>query len=238
MSENNNYDVVIFDMDGTLCDTREAIVTAMQATLEKVGAPERSVSRTAIEQQVAAGSTLSQVFAALSAAALEPQELEHRIGVYRELYVDIGVRHTRLYPGVEPAIEALRARGVACVVLSNKGETALRRTLRHLNVEANFALIVGEQRNLAVKPSPDIFLQLIRPQFPATALRRFLMVGDTEADIRFAANAGIASCWAQYGYGIADACRLLSPDHRIEAIGQLPDLVSANAPQAVRVSRA
>jgi len=235
MSEHNNYDVVIFDMDGTLCDTREAIVTAMQAALEKLAAPERSVSRTAIEQQVAAGSTLSQVFAALSAVALEPDELEHRNAIYRELYADIGVRHTRLFPGVEPAIAALRARGVACVVLSNKGETALRRTLGHLNVEASFALIIGEQRNLATKPSPEVFLQLIRPQFSATALRRFLMVGDTEADIKFAANARIASCWAQYGYGIADACRLLSPDHRIEAIGQLPDLVAANAPSPPRI---
>jgi len=220
----NNYDVVIFDMDGTLCDTRAAIVAAMQETLRKVATPQDCPPPEAIERQVAGGSTLAEMFAALNGAPLEPQEMHRRIAVYRDLYEDLGARYTSLYSGVEMALAGLNARGIDCVVLSNKGEKAVRRTLSHLNIETSFALIVAEMRSVAVKPSPNAFRQIIQPKFPATALSRFLMVGDTEADIKFARNAGIACCWARYGYGDDRVCRALSPHYRIEAISQLPFL--------------
>jgi phosphoglycolate phosphatase len=52
-----------------------------------------------------------------------------------------------------------------------------------------------------------------------------LIVGDTETDILFAKAAGIASCWASYGYGEPERCRNLRPDHVITTIEQLPALV-------------
>jgi phosphoglycolate phosphatase len=50
------------------------------------------------------------------------------------------------------------------------------------------------------------------------------MVGDTEADLRFARAVGIRSCWASYGYGDGDACRALAPDYEIAAFPELIEI--------------
>jgi phosphoglycolate phosphatase len=54
----------------------------------------------------------------------------------------------------------------------------------------------------------------------------YIMVGDTEADLCFARDVGIMSCWASYGYGDRDGCRALAPDYEIAAFPGLIQIVS------------
>jgi phosphoglycolate phosphatase len=55
--------------------------------------------------------------------------------------------------------------------------------------------------------------------------RQILMVGDTELDILFAKKSGMSCCWVSYGYGDAQRCRALKPEHEIASIAELPMLV-------------
>jgi phosphoglycolate phosphatase len=57
-------------------------------------------------------------------------------------------------------------------------------------------------------------------------MEQILAVGDTEVDILLAKRAGIVCCWASYGYGEAERCRQLKPEHEISSIEQLPALVA------------
>ena len=62
--------------------------------------------------------------------------------------------------------------------------------------------------------------------------RRVLIVGDTEADILFAKNAGLRSCWASYGYGDEAVCKALAPEFILPDIARLPGLIqSINSPE-------
>jgi len=66
----------------------------------------------------------------------------------------------------------------------------------------------------------------IAPKFPQIAKARMLMIGDTEVDIQFARASQIKCCWAAYGFGERSRCLALTPDYRIEIIGDLPTIVN------------
>jgi phosphoglycolate phosphatase len=85
--------------------------------------------------------------------------------------------------------------------------------------------VFGDEPNLPKKPDPAILTGHILPRYPDLRQDHILIVGDTETDILFAKAAGVASCWASYGYGEPERCRELKPDHVITTIEQLPALV-------------
>jgi phosphoglycolate phosphatase len=99
------------------------------------------------------------------------------------------------------------------------------RTLRQSGIADLIELVVGDQPGMPRKPDPALFTQVVRRAFPTVGHDRVLIVGDTDADIRFAHNARIRSCWARYGYGNTDACMALAPDFVVSAPGELASIV-------------
>jgi phosphoglycolate phosphatase len=67
---------------------------------------------------------------------------------------------------------------------------------------------------------------VISRQFNITNPQEVLMTGDTHADILFAKNCGLTSCWAAYGFGNRSACEALQPDYTIQQISELLELVT------------
>ena len=107
----------------------------------------------------------------------------------------------------------------------NKGIAAIRRSLDDSGLSGFMDLIFGDEPGLPKKPDPAIVLDHILPRYTDLQRTQILIVGDTEVDIRFAKSAGLASCWASYGYGAAERCRALRPEHEIADIRELPSLV-------------
>lgn len=70
-------------------------------------------------------------------------------------------------------------------------------------------------------PDPMIYNEIIKSKYKNLNDKNVLMVGDTEADINFARNANISSCWAEYGYGNVDNCLKLKPDFQISSFDLL-----------------
>lgn len=223
--------LVLLDFDGTLCVTHEAIGHCLVETMRHYGlAPPDGE---AIMRTIRSGVGLSETFAALTAAEglgeLDPGDL---VVTYRELYNGgIAEARTRLFPGTREALAALGTRGIRLAVLSNKGEVAVRSALARFDLIGLVDLVVCETPGVPKKPDPASYHRFVRPAFPDIAGAETLVVGDTVADIRYAANIGAFSCWARYGYGHDEECTGLAPNATIASISELPELLAAWEPR-------
>ena len=220
----SDFCVVVFDYDGTLFDTRPAIVHCIQRTFAEAGWPLPDVD--AIAATVKTGIPLHDTLTALE-QQLEGDRttLEKMVGVYRRIYLAEAAPFLKPYLGVSETLQKLSGDGIKSLVISNKGSAAIHKSLDESGLSPFVDMVFGDEPNLPKKPDPAVLTGHILPHYADLLKDQILIVGDTETDILFAKAAGIASCWASYGYGEPERCRELKPDHVITTIEQLPALV-------------
>jgi phosphoglycolate phosphatase len=221
VSGKHAFDVVIFDYDGTLVDTRVAIARCLELSFAKHGRalpPPEDVAPV-----VNRGLALDETCLLLDQGLRERHDaVESIVRSYRAMYASEGEPWVRLFPAVRETLQEIHVGGIKCLVVSNKGIDAIRRSLDRYDLSPFIDRVFGDEPGLPHKPDPALLTQYIRPKLPQVATERMLMVGDTEVDIQFARNAGIACCWAAYGFGDPERCRALKPDYEIAGIAELP----------------
>jgi phosphoglycolate phosphatase len=218
------FKAIIFDYDGTLFDTRPAIIHCILRAFEEHDRP--IPARDPVMATVKTGMALQDTFLSLDENLRGNRTtLNELVKTYRKLYLDEGAPFLKLFAGVGEALQQLHASGIKCLVVSNKGVAAIHRSLDESGLSAFLDLIFGEEPGLPKKPDPAIVTNHILPRYAQLQTAQILVVGDTETDIMFAKSSGLASCWASYGYGDAERCRALGPEFEIASIGELPSLV-------------
>jgi phosphoglycolate phosphatase len=186
--------LIVFDLDGTLIDSRRDLADATNALLEELGAAPLPVD--AVAAMVGEGAAVL-VRRALTAAGLDPLTP----GALDRFLVHYDARlvaHTRPYPGMPETLDALRA-VAPLAVLTNKPQRATGRILGALELEAYFARVVGGDTPLGRKPDPAGLLHLAEATgVPPDAT---VLVGDSPIDRETARRAGARICLARYGFG-------------------------------------
>jgi phosphoglycolate phosphatase len=191
------YRLYVFDLDGTLVDSRRDLAESINALLEACGG--RPLPEETIGGIVGAGAA-TLVVRAFDAAAIEPppDALDRFLAIYaRQL-----LNHTRPYPRIPEVLTTLAARA-PLAVLTNKPLSATRSILSGLALARYFddEAIVGGDGPFERKPAGAGLRHLIaRAGVPASAT---LLVGDSMSDWRAARQAGAAMCIARYGFGSA-----------------------------------
>jgi phosphoglycolate phosphatase len=220
----NDFKVIAFDYDGTLFDTRHAIVHCIQRAFEECGRP-RPAHDTVFET-IKSGIALQDTFLILDEALRSDRTALHeRIRTYRTLYLDEGTTLLKPFAGVREALQQLHAGGAKCIVVSNKGIAAIRRSLDESRLSPFVEMVLGDEPGIPKKPDPALVTDHILPKYPQLQRQQMLMVGDTETDILFAKSSGLSCCWVSYGYGETERCRALEPEYEISSFGELPSLV-------------
>jgi phosphoglycolate phosphatase len=220
----SGFEVVVFDYDGTLFDTRPAIVHCIQRAFVACGRPIPELE--AIAGTVRTGLPLQETFFVLDKNLRNKRAaLIEIVKTYRKIYLDEGAPLTKPYVGVRDALKDIHARGIRCAVVSNKGIAAIRQSLDQSQLSFFVDLVFGDELGLPKKPDPAILLDHILPRYARLQREQMLVVGDTEIDILLARRTGIPCCWASYGYGETERCRALKPEHEISSIEELPALV-------------
>lgn len=146
--------------------------------------------------------------------------------IYRHVYQDVEQEHTTIFDGVHSTIESLATSSIRLAVVSNKGTAAVVRSLQMFDLEQWIDRVFGAEAGSPLKPDPALYELRIQPAYPTMSKSTFLMVGDTVADLEFANKAGIASCWASFGYGDPASCRQLNPRFTIQRFPDLASIVS------------
>ncbi len=208
------FPILLLDYDGTLAETQPAILRSLKEAFGAVGvtAPSTNV----LKQELTRGGTLQTLFQAIVPDS-DAQDAASFVRHYRAFYPAADDEETVLFDGVVETLAALKAQGKTLAILSNKHAPTVLASLARFGLEGFFSEVVASEPNFPHKPDPRVMDERVLPLFPGQPRSAFLMVGDTVADLQFARNAGIASCWASYGHGSATQCAALQPDMRIDS---------------------
>ncbi len=230
MAISSSLPVIVFDLDGTLADTAADLVATLNLILEREGldaiplASERDLIGQGSRALLQRGFTLQR-------RTLSSQRLETLFQDFLHHYGEHLTDQTRLFPGVEKALERLSRRGHALAVCTNKNESLSRRLLSDLGVASRFAAICGRDTFAFCKPDPRHLTETVR--LAAHGMSAAIMVGDSKTDIDTARAAEVPVIAVPFGYTDVPVARL-APDVVIEhfdeidaAIAQLSERVTA-----------
>lgn len=211
-------DLLIFDLDGTLVDSKLDLANAVNATLKQLG--RSPLANELIYSYVGDGAPMliRRALGPDASEDLAQHALEFFLRYYREHMLD----HTRPYPGVEEALERLYIHGVKMAVLTNKPVRFSQELVQGLGLDRYFFRVYGGNSFEQKKPDPTGVYALL--QESGTPKERALMVGDSAVDVRTARNAGIRVCGVTYGFqpqSLVDE----PPDFLVDDLRQLADLV-------------
>jgi len=186
--------LVVFDLDGTLVDSRLDLAESTNEMLASYGAAELPVD--AVAAMVGEGAKVL-VRRALAAAGLSADE-DDALGRFRDIYDRRLLVHTKPYDGIEATVRAL-ASSVRLAVLTNKPEAPSRRLLEAFDLASLFARVIGGDSGFARKPDPAGLEWLMRDA--GVAPGGTWLVGDSMIDVETARRAGVKMCVALYGFG-------------------------------------
>jgi len=209
-------DLLIFDLDGTLIDSRLDLANAVNAMRGHLAM--RPLTNERIYTYVGNGAPVL-VRRALGEQAAEPV-LAKGLAFFMEYYAAHDLDFTTLYPGVRESLDRFRDAGKRMAVLTNKPTAMSRHILEGLGVDGHFFRIFGGDSFEQKKPHPIGAETLMREAGVERA--RTMMVGDSAVDIATARNAGIACCGVTYGFqpeSLADP----APDLLVDRMEQFAD---------------
>ncbi|CAO3308202.1 phosphoglycolate phosphatase [Pseudomonas asiatica] len=214
---------VFFDLDGTLVDTVPDLAAAVDTAMAELGLPLRGEAR--VRQWVSDGTEELIRRALINSMDGEVDKDLHRIALahfyaaYREC-ICVG---SRLYDGVLPGLDALRAQGLPLAVVTNKQADFAVSLLKQIGIEDYFDVVVGGVPTLNKKPAPDALL--LAADLLGIDITSCLMVGDSVNDVVSARNAGCPVVCVPYGYNFGRDIREARPDKVIESIAELSSLL-------------
>ena len=187
--------LVVFDLDGTLIDSRRDLADAANALIVERGGAPLDVDRVAA--MVGEGAA-KLVIRALIAADVRRDDLDAALARFLELYDERLLAHTRLYEGIGRALDVIAGRA-PLAVLTNKPQHHTERILEALDVRAFFRWVIGGDTPHGRKPDPAglAWLMAAGAADPADTI----MVGDSAIDLRTARAAGTRICLVRYGFG-------------------------------------
>ena len=186
---------VIFDLDGTLADTREDLADAMNRVLAAERLPLHDFA--AFGAMIGAG-VRNLVTEALPAERRTDETIARCTAAMMADYGRHCLVNTRLYDGVAETVARLRAGGVRLAVLSNKPDELTRQIVESLLRGADFEEIVGARLDLPPKPDPAGALRIGRRL--GLAVGSIALVGDTGIDMITATAAGMLAVGASWGF--------------------------------------
>ena len=212
------FELVVFDLDGTLVDSKVDLANAVNATRADARLP--PLEHETIFSYVGDGAP-ALIRRAIGDHADQPQmdrSLQFFLSYYRAHMLD----HTRLYPGAREALDSLRAAGVKMAVLTNKPVRFSRDMLRGLGLGDHFVAVHGGNSFESKKPHPEGLERVM--QEAGVDPERTLVVGDSAVDVETARNAGTRSCGVTYGFQPATLAGN-RPDLMVDSLPQLADLI-------------
>ena len=227
------YDLVIFDLDGTLVETAPEITDAVNALFAKLGLP--PVEQPDVETWVGFGARRTLELALASSDAgrerlargLDDRLLHDFDAAY---FAHCGTR-SRVYPYVTEVLCALGAAGVQRALISNKERRLATRVLDAHGLSDDLELVICGDSVARRKPDPMSIHYCLK--YFGIQREHIVMIGDSEIDVATARAAGIAAWAVTYGYNLGKPVAEARPDRLLKSFAELgPLLLGAPLPRA------
>ena len=199
--------LIIFDLDGTLLDTREDIADACNYALRMCGHPERDLT----EYNMLVGRGIYNLFR----GALPPESrsdesvLEmksHFVPYYNSHICD----KTEPYPGIIEMLDILAKEGITLAIASNKYQEGTEILVKKLLNRYGFIRILGQRDNKPIKPDSEIINEIMSA-VPGIKAEEVIYCGDSDVDMQTGINAGIKTIGATWGFRTREELRAYDP---------------------------
>lgn len=223
------FDLVMFDLDGTLVETAGEIHTALNRTLQRFGLGAATLEQ--VESWIGHGTRALLVKALAQFTATAPEAVTGSCGFdlaqaeFARHYADCCGTQARPYPGARQALQGLRAAGVRLAVVTNKERAHARRVLDSHGLVPLVDCIVTPEMAGAAKPDPAGLLHCLEAF--GVAPGRALFVGDSAIDVEAARRAGVAVWAVPHGYNGGQPIAASSPDRVLAHLNELTEEIHA-----------
>ena len=208
--------LLIFDLDGTLIDSRLDLAHAVNATRAFMGL--EPVDHDTVFRYVGNGAAMliQRALGDLGSEENVARALPFFLGYYSEHKLDFTV----LYPGVRDALDALLKDAIPMAVLTNKPVRISQAIVEELGLARHFFRVYGGNSFECKKPDPIGIATLM--QEAGVAADDTWMVGDSGVDVQTARNAGVRCCGVSYGFQ-PDTFQRFPPDILVDRLEQLAE---------------
>ena len=211
--------VIIFDFDGTLCDTRSNIIIAFRATMERLGLEMRNEETC----DATIGLTLRDGFKSMY-PDFDDAKIDYCVETYRQIFAERRKElMPDLFPGVKETLEALRKRGYRMTIATSRLTDSLMLFMRHHGIDHYFEYAVGSDSVTHHKPHPEPALKTLAALNIAPS--EAIMVGDMPVDIAMAHNAGIRAIGVDYGNATREELEAAEADWIVDSITKILEII-------------
>jgi phosphoglycolate phosphatase len=205
---------ILWDLDGTLVETRRDIATGVNLVLADRGLPPMSVE--AVSQNVGQGSRvlMTRCLEQGGSPLKDDEDLDRAYHSFIRHYVDHLLDSSEPYDGIPELLGQLSNAGIAMAVVSNKPTDPTRRLVDSLELNRFFSLVLGGDSLPERKPHPAPLLYAMEQL--GTGIDTTIMVGDSRIDLEAARAAGIPGIAVSWGFESNEVLRSANPSLFVE----------------------
>lgn len=200
------YDVLLWDLDGTLTDPKVGITLSVQQALKRLKYPFPEADR--LEWVI--GPPLKDSFRILLQTT-EIDLVDQAIALYRERYQTIGLYENVVYPGIPELLGRLKEQGCKHLLATSKPRIFAEKILQHFALESYFSVIMGSELNGQFAEKEALIAEVLK-KVPAGSRSKTVMIGDRSYDVRGARANQIDVISVGYGYGSIEELQEASPN--------------------------
>ena len=199
--------LAIFDLDGTLLDTRADIADACNYALRMCGCPERDLG----EYNMLVGRGILNLF---RGALPEGRKDEATVMKMKEYFVPYYNGHidnlTRPYDGIMEMLDAMTREGIHLAIASNKYQEGTETLIRKYFGAYDFACILGQREGKPIKPDPEIIHEAME-SVPGITAAEVIYCGDSDVDMQTGINAGVRTIGVAWGFRTREELSAYNP---------------------------
>ncbi|MEB6087657.1 HAD family hydrolase [Enterococcus casseliflavus] len=212
---------VLFDLDGTLLDSKECSVKATKAAFKEMGL--KVPSEVVIEHYM--GIPIEESFFKMSEQPLDQETATELIRIFRAYYQTYEESTLKVFPEIPHVLEILNKRKVPCFVVSSKKTAVVKRNLVAQDLVAFFEEIIGSDAVTHYKPHPEGINKVVAHyQFDPT---KTIMIGDAIFDIQMGKAAGVKTIAVTWGSHDPKKLSEENPDALVDAPREILDFLYA-----------
>lgn len=206
------FDLIIFDLDGTLVDSSIDLANSTNQMLKEFGLPLHTVEKI---KSFTGNGAKKLIERSLPKDSKIPAE--KALVRFQEIYKERCLENTDFFPQVRETV--LKLSNFRLGVLSNKPDKFTKEIILSLGLFQNFDFVFGADFFGVLKPNPTLIEKVKGDS------KNILYVGDSTVDLIFAKNSGIFSCIVTYGLGDLEELKRLEPDFLIDRFEEILEII-------------
>ena len=211
------WDVILFDLDGTLTDSAQGVINGVLHACEQLGIepPESDVIQKFL------GPPLSHSFREY--AGVEPDAITDAVRIYREYYDEVGKYENRVFEGIPELLTELVNQGKRLAVATSKVDYAAVSILEHFNLDHHFDVIAGADVSGELRGTKAGVIAHALEELRMCDGTSVVMIGDREHDIFGAQAHDLPSIGVTWGYGSREELEMAEATQIVDSIEGLTD---------------